>query len=553
MIFCTRAANLRPSTLDPEARTVEAVVSTGADVPRPGFVERLPLAAADLSRLEGAPVLDAHQRSSMAHQLGVIENARIAPEGLVVRMRFRTNPETDALMSDIAAGSVRGLSVGYSVPRWRESREGGQRVRTAESWMAREVSVVPVAADPGAHFRSQGVTMEPETEVIEAVTGTPNPATIETRAETNRAIRSIAATAGLTRAWADDQIDRAATLDAARADAFEAMRTRQAATPTPTTRIEVGIEHEAPDAIATRAGEALYARTAPAHQLSEQARPWAGMTTRDLAADCLRRSGASIMGASTETLITRALHSATDFPLILGDAVNRGMRAAYETPSSGVRQLARQTMSRDFRAKRRLQLSQGPTLEKVGETGEFTQGSLEESEEFYAVETFGRIIAVSRQMLINDDVGAFADVSGRMGVAARTFENARLTAKLVENPLLSDGIAVFDAAGHSNQAAQVATIEAALDAARTSMRRQTDASGQMIEVAPRFVLVPPDLETEMQRALAEVAANETAQINPFSALSLLVEPRLAAPMTWYVVADPATIDGLEWAYLEGAP
>ncbi|MEM1344111.1 MAG: peptidase U35, partial [Pseudomonadota bacterium] len=94
MTFHTRAANLRPSTLDPEARTVEAVVSTGADVPRPGFVERLPLAAADLSRLEGAPVLDAHQRTSMAHQLGVIENARIAPEGLVVRMRFRTNPET---------------------------------------------------------------------------------------------------------------------------------------------------------------------------------------------------------------------------------------------------------------------------------------------------------------------------------------------------------------------------------------------------------------------------------------------------------------------------
>ena len=112
---------------------------------------------------------------------------------------------------------------------------------------------------------------------------------------------------------------------------------------------------------------------------------------------------------------------------------------------------------------------------------------------------------------------------------------------------------MFDAAGHGNQAAEGSNYLVSLSAARLAMRRQTGLAGDLIDVAPRFVLVPPDLETAMQQALSDIQANETAQVNPFSALTLLVEPRLTAASTWYVVADPASIDGLEYAYLEGAP
>ena len=34
---------------------------------------------------------------------------------------------------------------------------------------------------------------------------------------------------------------------------------------------------------------------------------------------------------------------------------------------------------------------------------------------------------------------------------------------------------------------------------------------------------------------------------------MIVDPRLAPGTRWYVAADPALIDGLEYAYLEGAP
>ncbi len=77
--------------------------------------------------------------------------------------------------------------------------------------------------------------------------------------------------------------------------------------------------------------------------------------------------------------------------------------------------------------------------------------------------------------------------------------------------------------------------------------------GGLIDVTPRFVLVPPELETVAEMVLAEIAATKTADVNPFSKLSLLVEPRLTSPAQWYVVADPASAEGLEYAYLEGAP
>lgn len=53
--------------------------------------------------------------------------------------------------------------------------------------------------------------------------------------------------------------------------------------------------------------------------------------------------------------------------------------------------------------------------------------------------------------------------------------------------------------------------------------------------------------------LTEIAAAKTEDVNPFGKLSLLVEPRLTAANRWYVVADPASAEGLEYAYLEGAP
>lgn len=536
-----------PTTVDIEARTVEAIVSTGADTQRPGFVERLELAGVDLSRMIGAPVLDAHRSASTLDQLGVIEAAEIRPEGIWVRMKFRSNTAAASVLSDIGDGTLRGLSIGYQVAEWKEQRDGNRRVRIAKRWTPIEVSIVPVPADPGAHFRNGESSMEAEEQTVETTNHT------ATRADTNREIRSIAQTAGLPGTWADEQIDAEATLEDTRTAAFEAMRTRSAQTTTRSTRATIIHDHTDPAVIATRAGEALYARSHPDHELSAEARTYAAMSTVDLARDCLTRSGMSYAGMTADTVITRALHTTSDYALILGDTVGRELRQAYQAAPSGVRMLARQTTARDFRAKRALQFGEGPELKKVLEGGEFENGTIEESGETYSVDTFGRIFAISRQALINDDLGAFTQIPAKLGNAASAFENAQIVAKLVENPVMSDGNAVFHS-DHGNLAASGAALSiATLSAARTAMRRQTGLGGQPINAQPYAVVVPPEQETLAEQLLAEIAATKTEDVNPFGNMIVAVEPRLTDTGAWYIAADPATIDGLEYAYLEGAP
>ena len=66
-----------------------------------------------------------------------------------------------------------------------------------------------------------------------------------------------------------------------------------------------------------------------------------------------------------------------------------------------------------------------------------------------------------------------------------------------------------------------------------------------LEHDKQCLLVPPALETDAEKWLASVSPAKADDINPFAgALSLVVEPRLSNAARWYVIADPAEIDGL---------
>lgn len=538
MTIHMRSLSPRVSTVDHDARTVEAIVSTFADVLRAGFIERLARDGMDAAQLIGRPVLDGHRNGTTGDQLGVIEAAEMRAEGLWVRIKFRTTAA--AMLTDIAEGTLRGLSIGYRVAEWKDSREGAHRVRTATKWEPLEVSIVPIPADAGAHFRNGETTM-PET-TPEALN----------RASINAEIRSIAATTGQDQAWIDAQIDAEAPLDEVRASAIAAMNTRTTQSAPRTARAQITMDHTDPQVIAARAGEALYARSHPEHEISAPARVYANLTMTDLAREALRNSGKNTTALSVDAIVTRAMHSTSDFPLILGDAVNREMRAAYNVAPSGARQLARQSSARDFRLKRKLMLGEMSKLEAIGEAGEFKFGTMDEAAETYRIATFGKGFAITRAAIINDDIGAFTDLARKMGNAARAFENDFIVAMITGNPAMSDGNSVFSAA-HGNVTTAFAFDTATLSAARTAMRRQKGLGGQLIDVTPRYLLVPPELETAGEKLIAEISATTTDDVNPFSKLSLLVEPRLTDPEQYYIAADPATVDGLEYAYLEGAP
>ena len=558
----TRALDFRPASLDDESRTVQLIAATGEGVRREDFegpfVERLSVTAqaVDLSRVEGMPLLDNHKRQGLEDVLGVVRSARIE-NGLLI-ITVQVSERAEPVWRDIKAGIIRNVSIGYSVDRFedRVDRETGQRVRTVTRFTLVEVSLVPVGADGGAKVRSLQ-TMPKQKRAPGQAPQQPAPAAIVNRAEINTEIRALGETFDLPADAVNDLIDRSASVDEARAAAIEHMRGRNQSAPRPYAINAVGFDNSDPAHLVTRAGEALFARSNPGHALSEAARPYAYMDTLDLARHCLQLRGIQTTGLARAEVITRALHTTSDFPQIFADTANRELRQAYEAAPATMKSAARQTSARDFRARSRLMLSGAPTLEKVNEHGEFKYGTLAESAESYRIDTFGRIVGITRQAIINDDLGAFTDLAGKFGQAAAEFEAQFLVDLLESNsgagPVMADDVALFHG-NHGNLAETGGALgEAPLSAARLAMRKQTGLDGRPINATPRFLLVPPELETAAEKLLAAIQPTKASDVNPFGGkLDLLVEARLASTKRWYVVADPARLEGLEYAYLQGS-
>src|SRR5690606_22189443 len=125
-------------------------------------------------------------------------------------------------------------------------------------------------------------------------------------------------------------------------------------------------------------------------------------------------------------IIERALggyQGVSDFPLALGDAVNRELLRAFETADPGVLRAGRKVSARDFRTLRRIQVDTSLALKKVNEHGEFTRGTINEAQESFSLQTYGRVFGITRQALVNDDLGAFQDLPRRMGIEARELES----------------------------------------------------------------------------------------------------------------------------------
>lgn len=540
-----RRLSLAPATFDRAAGTVQATISTGAAVQRTGYIERLALAPGAVEIAGHVPLLDAHRQGSIADVLGRMGDVAFGPDGMTATLRISSTAALDA----IERGDLTGVSVGYRVVTWSDTRADGVLTRTATKWRLLEVSLVPLPADAGATLRSSTPMSETvSTEHAEAP---------ETRAATNQAIRTIATAAALGTTWADGQVDAGATVEAARAAAFDAMVARGAGT-IRTQRVEPGFSHDDPNVQRERMAEALAARAMPSLTVSDPARPYVGMSMLDLAGQLLHLRGERVTSMSREALAERAMHTTSDFPNLLTGTGNRVLMAAYQAAPNPLKvALARQTVMSDFRPKSVLKVSDISKLAPVSEAGEIRHTSRSETREGYSLGTFATIFALSRRAIVNDDLGAFADWSMAMGRAASETEADQLVQLVAQaggtGPVMGDGKRLFSPE-HGNVAGTGAPItNASLSTARQAMRMQKGLDGKTpVNAAPRFLLVAPDRETEAEQALSALYAATATQVNTFTAkLEILVEPRLPAG-AWYVFADPAVMPVLEYAYLSSA-
>ena len=287
----------------------------------------------------------------------------------------------------------------------------------------------------------------------------------------------------------------------------------------------------------------------------DQAKQYMGMSIVDMARSMLDSLGERTGLRNDSAVIAKAMHTTSDFPELLTDTGNRILLDAYNSVPSALKTICKKNTARDFRPMSRIKITGDGTLKKVNEGGEYKYGTMFDSAESYKLNTYGQIFSISRQALVNDDLGAFTDSAQILGRVASDFEAQHLVDVLSVNPAMSDGEELFSSA-HSNLAdtGTVLSIDS-LGLGRRGMRLQKSINGKSpVGVAPRFLVVPAALETLAEQILSEIYAATVDEANPFSKkIEILVEPRLddVSATAWYLFADPVQAAVLEYAYLEG--
>lgn len=408
-----------------------------------------------------------------------------------------------------------------------------------------------------AQIRAQPKPQKPNT------VAAPDTEAVATRArETERdrvsTIYDLAGRLNLERSFAEDLVKRGTDVDEARRLILDQVAAKSEET---RTFSQVSIPLGGRDEQVTRrdaVANALLHRYSPTlFQLEDAARQYRGMTLMELARESLGNAGVNTRGLSRDEVATRALHSTSDFPEILSAVTNKTLRQAYEAYPRTFMLFCRQVLATDFKAMHRVQLGEAPQLLEVSESGEFKRGTLGESKESYKVKTYGRVVAITRQTLINDDLDAFTRIPAMYGNSIAQLESDVVWGIITANPAMADGNALFHST-HKNLAGTGAALDVtSVGAARAAMAKQTGLDKKtVLNVRPALLIVPASLELRAEQLVAQnLVPAATSSVVPQSIRTLapISEPRLdaASETAWYLAASPNQIDTIEYAYLEG--
>ena len=566
-----------PSSADAEARTVEVTWTTGAPVLRRGaggsYYEELRLGdAVNMERLNsGAPLLNSHRAGSLSDIVGVVDRAWIdEKEGRAV-VRFSDRAEVEPVWRDVQQGIIRSISVGYSVESYERiepTREGEFETLRATSWTPHELSLVPIPADAGASIREVAdlitTTKEPiqmdETRELEsaapveaAVAPVDNTEAIRAAVAADRQraadIRHCFKAAGLDAERAETLVNAGTSIEEARKQAIEALAARQAEAPTVQ---HVAVTEDESDKRGSCLEAALEARLG-LRDWDDAAKAERSMSLIDLARHNVERRGLNLQGMSKSEIAYRAMHSTSDFPLLLSNIARKTLMAGYEAEEQTWRPLARQRNLPDFKSSTELMVAGQLIPEEILEGGEYKAATIKEADTSWNLKTYAKKIKVTRQLIINDDLDALGRIPQMIGRGMSLLESNVMWALLTSNPTMGeDGKALFHA-DHDNTGSG-AIGETALSDARQALRTQTDLASNRVNLRPRYLVVPTALETAAQKQLTSVVANTTGDVNIFAgSLGIIVEPRLddASSTVYYVTADPAQVNMMVYGYLEG--
>ncbi len=281
---------------------------------------------------------------------------------------------------------------------------------------------------------------------------------------------------------------------------------------------------------------------------------------RRLSVTNLRDVLAYAFAHQTPGMVKASGFSTNNISNVLANVQNKFALQAYLAVGQEWRKIARISNVKDFKQTSSVRLTASNGFAKVGPGGEIPMGALGDQVFNNQADTFAQRLGLTRQDIINDDLGLLSSAPLLLGRNAALRLNVEFWTEFMDN-------ASFFTTGNGNYAdgSTTALGYAALDSAVTSFMKQTDANSNPLGAMPKFLVVPTELGgTAEELFIAREIRNTTASTKEPTANRFegryepVVTPYLStasisgySTKKWYIIADPNDLAVIDVAFLNG--
>lgn len=523
-------------------------------------------------------VLFNHDRDAV---VGHIEKVWLEDNRGKALVRFDTDEQSETIFQKVQSGTLQGVSVGYAINRYEVLEDEDTKSTNGRfngpayvvtDWEPLEISIVSVPADPTVGVGRSAEEIHTSIDTQEDNTRMDQEKNLEVQEVKSAPVETGLTQADLQKAMeqerkrtseitalfrdfdvegADEAIVMGVSVDEARAMVMDQLRARNKG-------VSVTMGEAESDKFRAAAQDAvLMAAGIPVADAAPGAQELRGYSMIEMARESLRReSGSTVNFGDNMELARAAINSTSTFPAIMSNLANKSVMVGFNEAETTYQIWAGKGSNRDFKEAARVALSEAGNLELVPEGGQFQQDFLGEASARTKVATYGKLFSLTRQAIINDDLGLFSKFATKYGSAAKRLVNKMVYAQLTGNVKMQDNIALFDTK-HGNVAGTGEALSVkAIAKAITAMRRQKGITDDAtLNITPKYLVVPPELEMvayQIVNSTAAVDGVNSGVVNPYKGRFVVVaDAELTDPDAWYLVADATQHDTIEVTYLNG--
>lgn len=285
---------------------------------------------------------------------------------------------------------------------------------------------------------------------------------------------------------------------------------------------------------------------------------------QDMLAMAAACCGVSLPGGSwkSESMI-RAAFGSHEIADVVGEAVNKTLLGSYMRAAQAFAPLVRRENLPNFKKSTAIDLAADGAWAKLGRGDELPAAKLTDSKHELTPYTYGKTIKLTREDVVDDDLGAFLNVPRLVGRQA-----SNTVSQVVWSTLMANAGSFF-ASGNGNlvTGGTSALGVDSLTTARGAFMKLNGPDGLPMNVMPKYLVVPPELEgtaralvTSATIVITGSTAKTSASANPNAGtLEVVVAPELsntavhanASATQWYLFADPMDVAALRIGYVLG--